>query len=114
MAASKRTDDIRARREELARDRDAKRSTSKRSDANRIESKQTAPKQRVLTKAQITDALEGPMCVECNIRRTHNPSKVCTRCLGERACPSCGGSGTRCRDGATIACPTCPGTGLRP
>lgn len=66
----------------------------------------------------VTEALEGPWCIECKRRRTKNPTKVCFDCLGEKRCPTCRGTAVnprRFEQGHTLdGCPSCDGDGLKP
>jgi hypothetical protein len=57
----------------------------------------------------VAAAFYGPWCIECQRRRTRNPSRICFDCLGERRCPKCRGTGiTRQIEG----CGVCSGTGM--
>lgn len=117
MAAAKgssRTDAIRAQREAAF---DAREKASARARGEKhiglVEARAMVDKPPKVTKAQMRDALEGPVCPTCKVNRTRNPSKQCTPCLGPRACPSCAGSGINPMP-PHDACTRCPGTGLVP
>lgn len=63
-----------------------------------------------MNRDEIITAIEGPHCKMCKKVRTRNPSKTCSRCLGERCCFWCRGTGIV---NQIEGCGACGGTGKK-
>jgi hypothetical protein len=62
---------------------------------------------------KVLESIYGPFCERCGDRRTRNPSRVCSPCLGKACCRFCKGAGwvVDRRDGFPTGCGPCGGTG---